>query len=200
MVIFPAFAARERLHRAFVVAAFTYLFLANSWLGDDAYITFRVVWNFLHGYGPVFNPGERVQAYTHPLWMLVLSAAHGITREFFFTALAVSYGLAAVALLRVIRSAPSVAGGAIAGMTLLSSKAFVDYTSSGLEYPLSYLLLFVLCQVLPAGRRTARATALAPSACWPVWPSSPDGQRAALARPGMAAFRARRRVINSSRS
>jgi arabinofuranosyltransferase len=138
----PAFAARERLHvQVFVVAVFTYLFLANSWLGDDAYITFRVVWNFLHGYGPVFNPGERVQAYTHPLWMLVLSAAHGITREFFFTALAVSYGFAAVALLRVIRSAPSAAGGVIAGMTLLSSKAFVDYTSSGLEYPLSYLLL-----------------------------------------------------------
>ncbi len=138
----PALAARERLHvQVFVVAVFTYLFLANSWLGDDAYITFRVVWNFLHGYGPVFNPGERVQAYTHPLWMLVLSAAHGVTREFFFTALAVSYGLALVAVLRVIRSAPSLAGGALAGMTLLSSKAFVDYTSSGLEYPLSYLLL-----------------------------------------------------------
>ena len=138
----PALAARERVHlQVFVIAAFTYLFLANSWLGDDAYITFRVVWNFLHGYGPVFNPGERVQAYTHPFWMLVLSAAHGVTREFFFTALAVSYGFAIVAVLRVIRSAPSLAGGALAAMTLFSSKAFIDYTSSGLEYPLSYLLL-----------------------------------------------------------
>ena len=25
---------------------------------------------------PVFNPGERVQAYTHPLWFLVMTAAH----------------------------------------------------------------------------------------------------------------------------
>ncbi len=138
----PALAARERRHvHVLVVAVFTYLFLANSWLGDDAYITFRVVWNFLHGYGPVFNPGERVQAYTHPLWMLVISAAYGVTREFFFTALARLYGFAVVAVLCVVRSARSLAGGALAGMALFSSKAFIDYTSSGLEYPLSFLLL-----------------------------------------------------------
>ncbi len=47
---------------AFLLAAFTYIFLVNAWLGDDSYITFRVVWSFVHGYGPVFNPGERVQA------------------------------------------------------------------------------------------------------------------------------------------
>lgn len=86
----PLLLGRRQAVQAFVVVAFSYLFLANAWLGDDAYITFRVAWNFVHGYGPVFNPGERVQAYTHPLWMLVMSAAHAVTREFFFTALAVS--------------------------------------------------------------------------------------------------------------
>ena len=124
-----------------LVAAFTYVFLANAWLGDDAYITFRVVWNLLHGYGAVFNPGERVQAYTHPLWMLVTSAAHAVTREFFFTSLAVSYACALAAILVIVRGAGGIAAGAIAFVWLLSSKAFVDYTSSGLEYPLSYLLL-----------------------------------------------------------
>lgn len=132
-----------RIGRAFLIAAFTYVFLANAWLGDDAYITFRVIWNLLHGYGPVFNPGERVQAYTHPLWMLTMSAAYAVTREFFFTALAVSYGFALAAVVVVGRSARSLAGMALAGGWLLSSKAFVDYTSSGLEYPLSYLLLAV---------------------------------------------------------
>ena len=83
--------------------AFTYIFLANAWLGDDAYITFRVAWNALHGYGPVFNPGERVQAYTHPLWFLVMTAAHAVTREFFFTSLVVSYGFALAALLTVVK-------------------------------------------------------------------------------------------------
>jgi arabinofuranosyltransferase len=130
-----------RVTLAFLIAAFTYIFLANAWLGDDAYITFRVIWNVLHGYGLVFNPGERVQAYTHPLWMLVMSVANGITGEFFFTALVVSYGFALAAVLQIVRRAGSYGGGAIAFLALMSSKAFVDYTSSGLENPLSYLLL-----------------------------------------------------------
>jgi arabinofuranosyltransferase len=131
----------RRTTRAILIAAFTYVFLANAWLGDDAYITFRVIWNVLHGYGLVFNPGERVQAYTHPLWMLVMTAAHAITREFFFTALAVSYGFALAALVVVVRSARELTSGVVAFLWLVSSKAFIDYTSSGLEYPLSYLLV-----------------------------------------------------------
>ena len=132
---------QRRAAYAVLAALFTYIFLANAWLGDDAYITFRVVWNTLHGYGVVFNPGERVQAYTHPLWMLVMTAAHALTREFFFTALAVSYSLSLAAIYVVATSTRGVAAGAGAVFWLLSSKAFVDYTSSGLEYPLSYLLL-----------------------------------------------------------
>jgi arabinofuranosyltransferase len=117
------------------------VFLANAWLGDDAYITFRAVWNLLHGYGPVFNPGERVQAFTHPLWFLVMTAAHAITRDFFFTSLAVSYAFSLAAVLTVVKSTRHLWSGVVAVLWLLSSKAFVDYTSSGLEYPLSYLLL-----------------------------------------------------------
>ncbi|HZB26689.1 MAG TPA: hypothetical protein VE379_11180 [Vicinamibacterales bacterium] len=135
--------ARQQ-HRAALtvfVAAFTYVFLANAWLGDDAYITFRVIWNAVHGYGLVFNPGERVQAFTHPLWMLVMTAVHAVTREFLFSALAVSYAFALAAVLAAARSAQRLAAAAVAVLWLLSSKAFVDYTSSGLEYPLSYLLL-----------------------------------------------------------
>lgn len=131
----------QRLVEVFLVAAFSYIFLANAWVGDDAYITFRVVWNLLHGYGAVFNPGERVQAYTHPLWMLTMSAAYAVTREVFFTSLIVSYGFALATVLRVVRSRKSLAVGAVGALLLISSKAFIDYTSSGLEYPLSYFLL-----------------------------------------------------------
>ena len=143
-----------------LAVAFTYIFLANAWLGDDAYITFRVVWNALNGYGVVFNPGERVQAYTHPLWMLVISAAHAVTREFFFTALAVSFVFSVAAVLTVATSAGGTLRAAIAFFWLLSSKAFVDYTSSGLEYPLSYLLLALFyvrfLQISPAAALSRR--------------------------------------------
>lgn len=137
----PAVGHHRRAITAFLIAVFTYVFLANAWLGDDAYITFRVVWNLLNGYGAVFNPGERVQAYTHPLWMLLITAAHLVTREFFFTALVVSYGCALAAVLVVVGSAGRLTAGVAVFALLLSSKAFIDYTSSGLENPLTYLLL-----------------------------------------------------------
>jgi arabinofuranosyltransferase len=120
---------------------FTYVFLANSWIGDDAYITFRVVDNFVNGYGLTFNPDERVQAYTHPLWTLLLSVLYAVTSDLFFTTLIVSYAFCALAIAVALRHLGEIWRGAVFLGLLLSSKAFVDYTSSGLEYPLSYLLL-----------------------------------------------------------
>ena len=51
---------------------------ARRWAADDAYIDFRVVDNLLHGLGPVFNAGERVEAYTSPLWVAILAAVRGL--------------------------------------------------------------------------------------------------------------------------
>ncbi len=138
---------------------FTYVFLANAWIGDDAYITFRVVDNFLSGHGLTFNPDERVQAYTHPLWMLVLSAAYAVTSDLFYTALAVSYVLCVLALITVFRHLRSAWRSALFLGLLLSSKAFVDYTSSGLEYPLSFLLLAIFyCRFLGVMRSAVPPT------------------------------------------
>ena len=59
-----------------------------SWISDDALITMRHVLNFINGYGPVFNVGERVQAYTHPLWFLLISLF-----SYFFNYVYVTFGL-----------------------------------------------------------------------------------------------------------
>ncbi|MBS1817816.1 MAG: hypothetical protein JSU08_07800 [Acidobacteria bacterium] len=130
-----------RLVRASLLILFTYIFLANAWMGDDAYITYRVVWNFVHGHGLTFNPDERVQAYTHPLWMFVMSAAHFITREFFFTGTFVSWAFDVATLVVLMRWTRNIPRAALLVVWLLTSKAFVDYTDSGLENPLSYLLI-----------------------------------------------------------
>ena len=121
--------------------AFTYIFLANAWIGDDAYITFRVVWNFVHGYGLTFNPDERVQAFTHPLWAFVITAAHVVTREFFFTATVVCWAFCIAAGGVLVRWSGTLRRASLLIVWLLTSKALVDYTSSGLENPLSYLLV-----------------------------------------------------------
>lgn len=130
-----------RLVKASLLVLFSYVFLANAWMGDDAYITYRVVWNWVHGYGLTFNPDERVQAYTHPLWMLATSAAHFITREFFFTGTALSWAFDIATLVVLMRWARTGPKAAVVIVWLLTSKAFVDYTSSGLENPLSYFLV-----------------------------------------------------------
>lgn len=40
---------------------------------DDAFISYRYVKNSVKGQGLVFNPGERVEGYTHFLWIILLS-------------------------------------------------------------------------------------------------------------------------------
>ena len=45
----------------------------RRWMTDDAFIHLRVVEQLLDGHGPVFNPGERVEASTSPLWVLLLA-------------------------------------------------------------------------------------------------------------------------------
>jgi hypothetical protein len=41
-------------------------------IGDDAFIYFRYARNLARGYGAVFNPGERVEGYSSPLWLGLL--------------------------------------------------------------------------------------------------------------------------------
>lgn len=115
--------------------------LRSAWLCDDAYITLRTVDNWIAGYGLRWNVAERVQAYTHPLWMLGLTLSTLLLRDIYFAPITLSIilSLSAVWLARI--SSPSPQAAIVGAFALLSSKAFVDYSSSGLENPLSHLLL-----------------------------------------------------------
>jgi arabinofuranosyltransferase len=44
----------------------------RRWLNEDAFINLRIVDQVFAGHGPVFNAGERVEAYTSPAWLGVL--------------------------------------------------------------------------------------------------------------------------------
>lgn len=50
-----------------VIWAYSY-----SWLTDDIFITFRYISNLFAGNGLVYNVGEYVEGFTHPLWVLML--------------------------------------------------------------------------------------------------------------------------------
>jgi len=48
------------------------------WISDDAFITMRYVKNFVEGKGLVYNVGERVEGYTHFLWLMLLAASKAV--------------------------------------------------------------------------------------------------------------------------
>ncbi len=126
---------------AVLLALLFIIILRRAWISDDAYITFRTVDNFLNGYGLTWNVDERVQAYTHPLWMFLVSFFSFFTREIYFTVIALSLLLSfsAVVLIPAVLS-KSLIGSILAILILLLANGFVDYTTSGLENPLSFLL------------------------------------------------------------
>jgi arabinofuranosyltransferase len=131
-----------RWWRMLPLAAFALLLVRTAWCSDDAYITYRTIDNFLHGYGLRWNVFERVQAYTHPLWMACMTALVFVTREFYVTGLVFSMLVALAALGHLVfRMASSTAAALAVSALLLSSKAFVEYSTSGLENPLTNLLL-----------------------------------------------------------
>lgn len=116
--------------------------LINAWVAEDAYITFRVIDNFLNGYGLRWNIHERVQVFTHPLWLFAqvpFAAAFG---NLFLANIAVSVLCSAGALYLVISGTkrPVLACFLFFLLPLLLSKSFMDYSASGLENPLSFLL------------------------------------------------------------
>lgn len=49
--------------------------ILGDWRMDDSYISYRYAWNFVHGYGLVYNPGQVVEGYTNFLWTLVAAGA-----------------------------------------------------------------------------------------------------------------------------
>lgn len=139
--------ATRRLLVGAAVAVFAICVLRTAWVGDDAFITLRTVDNFVQGFGLRYNVAERVQSYTHPLWMLLLSIVYRVTGEPFYGTLALSFvtSLAAVWLL-AFRVAQSTVQALLALFLLCASRAFIDYSTSGLENPLTHLfvVLFAL--------------------------------------------------------
>ena len=111
---------------------------------EDAFITFRVIDNALHGYGLVWNTGERVQVYTHPLWALLLLAFSAIGGNIFHTALALSLALTLVCVALIARNAAGRWTAFWAVLALLFSEAFVEYSSAALENALAHALVAAL--------------------------------------------------------
>jgi len=116
--------------------------ISHGWVSDDAFITLRTVRRVLAGEGLTWNPGDRVQVFTHPLWAALLVPAHAVAGSGWWAALGL--GVLTTTLLVLGIASRATAGAALALALLLGSRSFVDFSTGGLENPLMHLLLVSL--------------------------------------------------------
>jgi arabinofuranosyltransferase len=133
-----------------------------SWVTDDAFITFRSVLNLVAGNGPVFNIGERVQSYTHPLWFLLLSVGGFLDLNLYFFAIFLGLifcGLTVAMLWRInetLGNQSNYLGLTLSLGLLAGSESFVAFGTSGLENSATYFLVSLLIYLsLTPAQRTA---------------------------------------------
>jgi len=128
------------------VLAAVVVFIKNAWVSEDAYIIFRSIEQLFAGHGPVWNPHERVQVFTSPLWFWLLAAVRIFSTDPFVNAVGLGLGLWLASLAVIRRLAATPGAFLLTVLALLSVNGFSDFTSSGLENSLLYLLLalFVL--------------------------------------------------------
>jgi arabinofuranosyltransferase len=119
--------------------------IRHAWISDDAFITLRTVRNLLDGEGARWNLHERVQSYTHPLWMLALTVGWGLLGQSVASVFVLSLAVSILTLywiaFRLRLSAPSAL---LALAVVVASKSFIDYSTSGLENPLTHFLAVLL--------------------------------------------------------
>lgn len=128
---------------------------------EDAFITLRTTDNILNGHGPVWNVGERVQAYTHPLWLALITILVAILADPYITLIS-SSALILMGVLIVVKKTRQSWNiyGMLCIASLLWSRAFIDYSSSGLENPLTHLLLATFVLTWLRGQESHKGFAL----------------------------------------
>jgi arabinofuranosyltransferase len=144
----------------FVIGAWKY-----RWMSEDGFINLRVVSELRAGHGPVFNPGERVEAYTSPLWLFVLVVGDllmPVRLEYVAVGFGISLAVVGLGLviLGAVRLHSDEAGGRVwfpAGALVLAVLAPMwRFASSGLETGLTFAWLGGCLVVLASWSRHSR--------------------------------------------
>jgi arabinofuranosyltransferase len=122
------------------------------WMSDDGFIHLRVVSQLVHGNGPVFNAGERVEASTSPLWVALLALAYPVTALALpWKAVVLGIGLTAGGVFAAERAAVRLApaGGTIVlpvgAVVVVALPPFWEFATSGLETGLVFAWLGTCC-------------------------------------------------------
>ena len=142
-----------------------YIFSITPVPCEDAYITFRFSKNLAEGNGPVFNPGERVEGYSNPLWMFSIAVASKLGLDIISCSRMAGALVNTLTLLLVwyipwrwfaVRGVVSL-GGPVLYLLFLPLQF---YAASGLETSLyTFLITATAAAIMWAGSSSARWTA-----------------------------------------
>ena len=174
---------RRQLPLAILPAAWGVLGWRQRWIADDGLIEARVVRQILAGHGPVFNPGERVEANTSALWTWLLAVATWASRLDLYTVI-IGTGLllAPLGLLFALlgarelhrRHAPDQVLLPLGALVVVALPPFWDFVTSGLEDSLIFCWLglcwWLLAGLRPDSRRRAWWLAFTAGLGWLVRP------------------------------
>jgi len=122
---------------------FAVIVILHAWIADDAYHGFIMSKNFMNGNGLVYNIGERTNASTTPLWLLLTTFLSCLTRNIEYTALAICVIASVTAFGLLLRRVESKTLVVIATIVCLGSYGFMSYTTSCLENCLIFLIQII---------------------------------------------------------
>jgi hypothetical protein len=136
-------------------------------LAEDAMISMRYARNLAEGEGLVFNPGERVEGYTNPLWTLFMAGVHATGLEDRRTSLAVMganvliNALCLLVLARIVaiaggRAATVMAAGILYALALYPAL----YAVAGMEHTLQTAFVLLAAFGIVLDHRAGRSSAL----------------------------------------
>lgn len=123
-------------------------------ISDDSYISFRYIANLVEGNGPTFNPGERTEGFSNPLWVIIISSINLLIKVDIPDAariIGIIFSILSVLTIAWIsdilnknnKDFSKLSFFVISCMILLATPGFHVYMTAGLEGPLlGFLLLF----------------------------------------------------------
>ena len=122
---------------------------------DDSLIFLRYARNALHGLGIVFNPGERVEGYTSPLWLACVTAVTALSRNPADIVPYVSGAIGLVSVLVISRRS------LVAALAVAINPAYTFWSFSGMENALTGLTLAVTAVALSDNQIAQRRSVVA---------------------------------------
>ncbi len=148
---FPAGTRRKAVFLLIVVELLAVgWFLRNAWVAEDAFITYRTIDNLLHGFGLRWNVTERVQTFTHPLWLFLHLPLAAFLR-IDYASMALSLACLLLFWWLAMRAFPPDIVLLILFFPAWASLCISEFAASGLEVSLSYLLIILFWRLVQSG-------------------------------------------------